>query len=394
MPCALAAAALLLAANGAAAPPTLPIYIGGGGAPPALAQRVDERLRSILGERVSVVSEPQAPPAGTTPETRLAEARRDLERGVKAYQMLALDEAVPALQSAETRAFAAAGAPPAAAVLAEARTHLGLIALATGKTSQADAIFRSVAALDPDRRLDGRIHPPEVVAAYEKARRAVAAGPQCDLTLAAAPAGATITVNGKPASGTVRLPYGEHLVQASVGEIASAGQKVELSQARALVSVEVPVGAAFSSAIRAAARRGDEAAVGAAADALAAAAGAKRVLLWDLRSANGRVEAPMRMRDAVAKAFTWQVNADLGTAASPDAALRRAVTEILEETPTAVPVAIPQRPKKPAEMRRLPPWVWWAAGGVALAAAGGAAAYTMTGSREKPGDEVVVVVDK
>ena len=388
--------AAMLVAAAPPAQPTLPVYLGLGGAPPALHQRVEERLTAILVDRGVPLVRPPADAASTV-EARVAEAKRELERGVAAYRKLDLDIAIAALGAAEEKATASPAAIEAAGIVAEARVHLGLIALATGKAAEADTLFRRVAALDPERRIDGRLHPPEVVAAYEKARRAVASGPQCDLTLSAKPASATITVDGRPASGTVRLPYGEHFVQAST-DLGSAGERVELAQPRSLAELSVrSKPGTLVEGLRAAARRGDDAAAGAAADALAAATGARRVVIWDLRQQGGRVEAPMRLRSVDARAFTWGVVADLGTAAAPDVPLRKAVAELLDES-RATASGEPGRPPPGGatpRSRGMPAWVWWAAGGAALAAAGGAAllAFPPNGSKQ-PGDDVVIVVEK
>jgi len=375
----------------AAQPPTLTVYLDLGKAPPALEQRVDERLRAALeGKGVPLVADPGRAPIGGSGDP-LADAKRELERGVKAYRELDLDTAIAALRAAEEKAPAAATSPGIAGVVAEARVTLGLIALAQGKTDDADEHFRYAAGLEPERRLDGRDNPPEVVAAYENARRNVVKGPTCELTLASKPANARTTVDGRTATGTVRLSYGVHFVQAST-DAGTAGERVDLAQPRALVTLAVaPDPVAITAALRAAARRGDDAAAGAAADALAALSGAQRVVLWDLRQQGGRVEAPLRLRDVAKNAFTWQVVADLGTAAAPDTALRKAVADLLDEARAAAPAATP-RTKTPGT-KALPTWVWWAAGGVALAAAGGATALAIDGGKSED-DEVVFVVEK
>lgn len=384
-------AVMILAAPPGAQAPTLPVYLDMGKAPVPLAQRVEERIRAALEEHgVPIVADP-GEPSGADGDP-LSEAKRELDRGTKAYRELDLDVAATALRAAEERAAQTLSSAAVAAVVIEARVHLGLLALARGKTGEADEHFRRAASLDPERRLDGRLHPPEVVAAYEKARGAVSKGPVCELTLSAKPANAKVLVDGKPASGTVRLAYGVHYIQAST-DLGSAGERVDLSQPRALSSLTLApdAGTALAS-LRAAARRGDDAAAGVAADALAAASGAERVVLWDLRQQGGRVEAPMRLRDVRQGAFTWQVLADLGTAAAPEAAIRRAIEELLDQ-PAGVAVPI-TRKKPPDGSKSLPSWVWWAAGGVALAAAGGAAAFTLNGAAKNEDDEVVIVVEK
>ena len=388
----LLAALMVLATPPGVQPPTLAVYLDLGKAPPALEQRVDERLRAALEDKgVPLVADPGQAPLGGSGDP-LADAKRELDLGEKAYRELDLDTAIAALRAADDKAPAAATSPAIAGVVAEARVTLGLIALAQGKSGDADDHFRHAAVLEPDRRLDARNNPPEVVAAYESVRRAVLKAPMCELTLSTKPVSAKVTIDGRPATGTVRLPYGVHFVQAST-DLGSAGERVELAQPRALVSLAVaPDASAMLLALRAAARRGDDDAAGAAADALAMAAGAERVVLWDLRQQGGRVEVPLRLREVSKNAFTWQVVADLGTAAAPDAALRKAVAELLDEAHSAEPKPTP-RVKKPPGTKTLPAWVWWAAGGVALAAAGGAAAIAISDSKAED-DEVVIVVEK
>ena len=380
---------MLLAAALLMAPPTLPVYLDLGKAPPALEQRINDRIRASLQEQgVPIAPDPSSPLIGGADP--IADAKRELETGVKAYAKLDLDTALPALRAAEQRASAALTSPAVAGIVAEARVTLGLISLAQGKTGEADEHFRRAASLEPDRRLDGRLHPPEVVTAYDAARASVAKSPMCELTLALKPAGGRITVDGRPASGTVRLPYGVHYI-AAASEAGVTGERVELTQPRALVALEIrPDPNVALASLRAAAKRGDDVALGAAADALAAAAGAERVILWDLRSQKGRVEAPMRLRDVTEAAFTWQVVANLGTAAAPDAPLQKALAELLGDSPVARRTP---PPRLRGGSRSLPSWVWWAAGGVAIAAAGGAAALTLDGGKSED-DEVVVVVEK
>lgn len=381
---------MLLAALVWMAPPTLPVYLDLGKAPSALEQRVDASLRSALEEQgVTIVADPPVDERAGSARDPLADAKRELETGVKAYAKLDVDTAIPALRAAEQRASAALTSPAIAGIIAEARVTLGLIALAQGKAGDADEHFRRATSLDPDRRMDTRLQPPEVVAAYDAARTAVAKSPMCELTLSTKPANAKVLVDGRPASGTIRLPYGVHYV-AAASEAGVAGERVDLAQTRALVTLEIrPDAGALLQSVRAAARRGDDAALGVAADALAAATGAERVILWDLRSQKGRVEAPLRLRDATKGAFTWQVVADLGTAAAPDVPLQKALAELLGDAP----VARRTKPPRSGGSKALPNWVWWAAGGVALAAAGGAAVLTLDGGSSGD-DEVVVVVEK
>src|SRR5205085_11787485 len=127
-------AAMLLMAPPGAKPATLPVYLDLGKAPPALEQRVNERLRAALEEQgLPIAADPGWPLLGGVDP--ITDAKRELDRGEKAFAKLDLDTAIPALHTAEERASTAVTSSAAAGIIADARVALGLIALAQGKTA-------------------------------------------------------------------------------------------------------------------------------------------------------------------------------------------------------------------------------------------------------------------
>ena len=367
----------------------LPVYLDGANAPAPLVSRVDDRLHAILSERsIAIATIPDAP---TAPEARIASAKKELEKGIAAYRALQLDTALPALTAAEKDALGVPESPEAPKVLADARIYLGIMAAATGTQTEADRLFRMVAATDPDRRLDSKQFPPDTVAAYEKSRKAVAAASFGDVALSASAEGVAFLADGKPISGAnAHLSFGEHLLLAS-GEAGTAADRFEVTESKSAWRANIaPDPRGLLTALRAAAKRGDEAAILKTADALAAASGAGRVLLWDLRSTSGRVEAPLRFHDLGARSLSRASIADLGAGTSPDPALRTALASLLApETAPLLATKIPEpRRARPARKGGVGNWVWWTAGGIALLAAGGAAAAL---SQPPPGGEKVAV---
>src|SRR5512142_1430417 len=83
------------------------VYLDGAGAPPSFQMKFEERLRASLEERGQTVAPDPALFGGNAPagaDTKLAAAKRDLDRGIAAYRQLSLDASSAALQSAETQA--------------------------------------------------------------------------------------------------------------------------------------------------------------------------------------------------------------------------------------------------------------------------------------------------
>lgn len=390
----------LLSPSLAVAQPTTVLYLDGANAPAPLVRKVDDRLRALLVERGIAVVDPPAATAGT--ESGISDVRKDLDAGIAAWKALSLESAQAALSKAEAGAVAAAESPQAPSILADARLHLGLVALALGKAADADRVFRKVAVADPDRRLDVRSFPPDVIDAYEKSRKAIAAAPPCELTLTADPPSAALYVDGRTAAAPVlKLPCGEHLV-AAAAEGGTAGEKIDLVEGKTARALRVaPDPARLAAAARAAAKKGDDTALARALDAVAASAGADRVIAWDLRSVAGRVESPMRLRDRETRGPAMRTAlADLASTAAPDPALRSALTALLTGVPQPdldgdTPVAAtPAREKHRAERKGIAGWIWWTAGGVAILAAGGAAAALAQPADGQTGDSVSVTVDK
>lgn len=392
-PAALAFVAWIAAAPALGATPSvLPFYLEGSNAPAPLVSRVDERLRAAFAERgIPVASEP-APAAPS--DARVAAARKDLEKGLAAYRALQLETAIPSLREAEAGALAAPDSADAPKILADARIYLGLIAQATGKEAEADRLFRAVAVTDPERRLDSKQFPPDTVAVYEKSRKAVAAGPFADVALSATLEGASFFADGRPLSAaTARLSFGEHLLLATA-DGASAGETVLVGEPKiAWRATIVPDITKLDATLRAAAKRGDEAAILRAADAVAAAAGAGRILFWDLRSVGGHIEAPLRLRDTGSRGASRPSVADLGAGVAFDSSMRAAVALLFSPESAPIVATRESRHRPTASTRKgAGGWIWWAAGGLAIVAAGGAAAALAQPASS--GDKVAVTVER
>jgi hypothetical protein len=354
-------------------PTTTLVYLDGSGAPAAFASKIEERLRATLADHGIAIADTPQPAA---PEAKLAAAKKDLDKGIAAYRALSINDAVAALQAAETEALGAAEVPQAAGIVADARLYRGLISLAGGNDAEAQKQLRAVLVLDPERKLESHAFAPDVVAAFEKARKAVVNGPSGELTVLCDADDAAMTVDGRPVTGPVKLPFGEHLI-AAAADAGSAGDKLDLALPSVTRALKLqPDPGKLVAAVRAAAKHGDDASLARALDLVASASSAPRVLVWDLRSNAGHIEAPMRFRDAPGHAFSRATVADLGNGVTPDNALRAAVGTLLNpviDHPVAVGTPGHARSHRPSG-GGIAPWVWWVGGGLAVVAAGGAAA--------------------
>lgn len=360
---------------------TLVVYLDSGGAPAQWERAAEDSIRKALVERgVTLLPEPVA--AASAGDAKIATAKKDLERGIAAYRALALDGAVNALNAAQAGALAAPESREAPAIVADARVYLGVVALATGNAAESDKQFRRVAIADPERKLSSKSFSPDIVKAYEKARKAVIALPKMTLAIDA-PAEAALLVDGRSATSPLEVPPGEHVIAA----ISEAGAAGTVSDAPSVQLRIVPDGAKALAAMRAAAKSRDDAALARAIDSLALATQAARVLTWDLRSKEGRVEAPMRMKESGKPQFRFAV-AELGSApGNTDKPVRAALSQLL-----AKEVASRNGGTPPVRKKSRYGWAWWAGGAAAVLAAGAAGAVLAQPPAGE--DKVNVIVEK
>ncbi len=376
--------ALLLIALLAPAPAfaqTALVYLDSGGAPAQWERAAEEGIRAALNERgISLVPEPTPAPSI---DAKIAAAKKDLDRGIAAYRELSLDAAVSALTAALNAARDVPESREAPAIAGDARVYLGVVALANGNAKGADDWFRKAAIGDPERRLSSKSFAPDIVAAYEKARKAVEAGPQVELEIDA-PADAALFVDGRPAISPVKVPAGEHLVAA----MSEAGTGGAIADAPSVQLRVVADGAKALAAARAAAKSRDDAALARALEALASATEAERVLTYDLRSKDGRVEAPMRLKEAGKKEFRFAV-AELGSApTSVERPIKGALNQLLNGSVASSRGGGGGGNTRPPATRKYG-WAWWAGGAVAVLAAGAAGVAL---AQPPPGDDTVTIV--
>jgi hypothetical protein len=116
-----------------------------------------------------------------------------------------------------------------------ADTHLlaGMIAMSSGQPDQAERDFTLAALLEPTRSLHPGLYPPDVVDAFEAAKRRPAERPRGALVVNARPAGAQIYVDGafRGAAPLVveRLAAGPHYVTAIVAGRGARTRVVEVA---------------------------------------------------------------------------------------------------------------------------------------------------------------------
>ncbi|MCA9664078.1 MAG: hypothetical protein KC503_00775 [Myxococcales bacterium] len=124
----------------------------------------------------------------------------------------------------------AARADLASKTRARAKLYVGLCLHGREKPREAAAAFRQALALDATLRLSAQRFKPEVVALFEKVRRALRGRLRLRLRLAAgAPAGSTVLVDGDPvadASKALALGIGEHVVELRDGQGRTLEQRV------------------------------------------------------------------------------------------------------------------------------------------------------------------------
>lgn len=112
---------------------------------------------------------------GVAPLVQKADS--ELERGIRAYVEVELDEAVRALDESVARYEEAGAALWGAPALARAHLYRGFVALAQGDETAAGAAFAEALAIDPTLVVEEGTFAPDVVAAFERARSAfLAAG--------------------------------------------------------------------------------------------------------------------------------------------------------------------------------------------------------------------------
>ena len=115
------------------------------------------------------------------------------------------------------------------------------------------------------------------------------------------------------------------------------------------------------------------------------------MLVWDLRSSSGRIEAPLRLVPQGARFLPRVSVADLGSGVAPESPLRVAVAGLMGGTPLEPPIATGSSSDSPRRRQRRPIWVWWAAGGAAALVLGGAVVAL---DQNRSGDALTVHVQK
>jgi tetratricopeptide (TPR) repeat protein len=117
--------------------------------------------------------------------------------GKQAYQKLQIGRARKLLEQAQ-KPLAKAGAEVRDPQLfVDLHVYHGLSLLAEGKSKQAAKDFRQAVAMNPDTSLSPRQFPPDVIKAFERAKRQLLSGRPTQVRLMSKPAGADVFIDGK-----------------------------------------------------------------------------------------------------------------------------------------------------------------------------------------------------
>jgi len=172
--------------------------------PPPLQDRVLASIARHLREqfRVGAVAGRSVGRAIFGAETHgldeaLSRFRALVREGRSAYDTIKIQRALKVL--AEARELGALVGPEVTEpdLLTEMHLYTGLSWLATGKAAEAAGEFRQAVTLASDLKLDPRKFPPDVVGAFEKARRELRSGRPAQVEFLSRPPGASVFLDGR-----------------------------------------------------------------------------------------------------------------------------------------------------------------------------------------------------
>lgn len=134
---------------------------------------------------------------GSGLEQSLRQLQRLVKDGKQAYEMLQIQKALKLFAEARELAELAGAELDGPQPLIDLHLYSGLSLLATGKTPQAAAEFRQAVAMDPELKLSSKKFPPDVLAAFERAKRELLSGRPAEVQFVSRPPGASLFLDGK-----------------------------------------------------------------------------------------------------------------------------------------------------------------------------------------------------
>jgi hypothetical protein len=140
-----------------------------------------------------------------------------VEAGQRAYRLLQIDEALVSLNEAANWEWLCGPEIRNTEMFTDLFLYTGLAWLAKEKAAKADKAFRQAVAYNPELTLSTRKFPPDVVEAFNRAKKQVMTRNPTMISFASRPNGATIYVDGKfrgttPTSGVSLYP-GRHYIR-------------------------------------------------------------------------------------------------------------------------------------------------------------------------------------
>lgn len=314
----------------------------------------------------------------------LAEVEAALDRAQTAFVEQRWDDMRAELEAAIARHLAVLARPALRATLWEIELRLGLAHLYRGKRGDRERAlerFELALSLDPSRRPSAELYGPDVLASFAEALARRADRTPRPVRLRLRPAGAALTIDGRPLPAGVSAPLlrpGLHVVVAeAIGHRPWAGELALPGEAAA--AIELAPGGAGDPVERLAPvwldRRLDPASAAQRAELVASARalGAEAVLV--VEAGGGSVTA-------------WRIDAEgleVAHAATLGQALRAALAE-----PLLAGAAAPPGQSEDDGPFYTRAWFWIAVGGLAAASAAGIVAA----SSSRGPDRIIVDIDR
>lgn len=154
---------------------------------------------------------------GQVARQRLTEAASLLESGRQSYENVELGDAITALTASIEAFEGAAGALEDPGAFGDALLFLGAAQTLSDQSTEARRTFARLHVLDPRRRPDPNVFPPDIVSRFERAAPRDARNPTASIEVTSEPAGAEVFVDGvargpAPATAT-NLVGGQHMVR-------------------------------------------------------------------------------------------------------------------------------------------------------------------------------------
>jgi len=123
--------------------------------------------------------------------------KASVREGRSAYDTIKIQRAIKVLSDARELGSLVGPELTEPGLLTQMHLYMGLSWLATGKNEAAAAEFRQAITMGDELKLDPRKFPPDVVGAFEKAKRELRSGRPAQVEFVSKPAGATVYLDGR-----------------------------------------------------------------------------------------------------------------------------------------------------------------------------------------------------